>query len=154
MFLNTIQPPTPFWSLFIKKSDPPGFWPKLGYFAFSLASSVLTGFELGSWDSCIKKQNVWQDFNNNKKRTYVLYVQITPMVEMYFLLMMQLFGLIITRPWWLLFMSICSNLILYINSSDYFTRSFLLPVTGLNSTWTPTYHERLDFNSFRVMECK
>ncbi len=42
---------TPFCILFIRKSEPPGFWPKPGYFAFNLASSVRTGFEFVSWDS-------------------------------------------------------------------------------------------------------
>lgn len=81
---NSMQPPTPFWSLFIKKSDPPGFWPKLGYLAFSLASSVLTGFELGSWDSCTKT-NTWsnaehvarvQEFSTNKKGHTRVYIHV------------------------------------------------------------------------------
>ena len=34
---------TPFWSLFMRKSEPPGFCPRLGYLAFSFASSALSG---------------------------------------------------------------------------------------------------------------
>lgn len=34
---------TPFWSLFLKKSEPPGFWPRWGYLAFNFASSTFSG---------------------------------------------------------------------------------------------------------------
>lgn len=34
---------TPFWSLFLKKSEPPGFWPRWGYLAFNFASSAFSG---------------------------------------------------------------------------------------------------------------
>lgn len=46
------RPPTPFCSLFIRKSEPPGFWARPGYLAFSLASSAFTGFAFFSWESC------------------------------------------------------------------------------------------------------
>lgn len=34
---------TPFWSLFLRKSEPPGFWPRWGYLAFNFASSAFSG---------------------------------------------------------------------------------------------------------------
>lgn len=34
---------TPFWSLFLRRSEPPGFVPRLGYLAFNLASSAFSG---------------------------------------------------------------------------------------------------------------
>lgn len=52
------QRPTPFCSLFMRKSEPPGFWPKLGYLAFSLASSAFTGFAFFSWESCRGKSKL------------------------------------------------------------------------------------------------
>ncbi|KAG7271646.1 hypothetical protein CRUP_033970 [Coryphaenoides rupestris] len=36
---------------FMRKSEPPGFWPRLGYLAFSLASSDLMGLPFFSWES-------------------------------------------------------------------------------------------------------
>lgn len=46
------HPPTPFCSLFIRKSEPPGLWARLGYLAFSLASSAFTGLAFFSCPSC------------------------------------------------------------------------------------------------------
>lgn len=43
---------TPFCSLFIRKSEPPGFCPRFGYFAFSLASSDRIGLQIFSGESC------------------------------------------------------------------------------------------------------
>ena len=43
--------PTPFCSLFIRKSEPPGLWARPGYLAFSLASSAFTGLAFFSGPS-------------------------------------------------------------------------------------------------------
>lgn len=44
--------PTPFCNLFIRKSEPPGLCARLGYLAFSLASSAFTGLAFFSCPSC------------------------------------------------------------------------------------------------------
>lgn len=51
-WLGLFQTPTPFCSLFLRKSEPPGLAPILGYLAFNLASSAFSGLITLSSISC------------------------------------------------------------------------------------------------------
>lgn len=57
---------TPFWSLFLKKSEPPGFWPRWGYLAFNFASSTFSGLITLSSISWKTISNTVNEIYNNE----------------------------------------------------------------------------------------
>ena len=95
MMLVSVWPPTPFCSRFIRKSEPPGLWFRLGYLAFSLASSDLMGLLFFSWeswkhtmrapwdDSGVKSRNCANQTREDTKRIRIRISQISVVYYIY-----------------------------------------------------------------------